>query len=80
MLIILETQNNNMSTSELLTDKGCCDLCSFPQDLIDMAPAPDGNGHFCTGCLYNGDVESYLKRVLKFQPEQVTLYMQKHRI
>jgi len=78
--MLIELQNNSISTTQLLSDKGCCDLCSFPQDLIDMAPAPDGNGRYCTGCLYNGDVESYLRRKGTMQPEEVTLYMQKHRI
>ena len=79
--MLIEAQNNNnMSTTQLLSDKDCCDLCSFPQDLIDMAPAPDGNGRFCTGCLYNGDVESYLKRILKLKPEEISFYIQKHKI
>lgn len=67
--------NNQTGISEILTSERCCDLCSRKQDVIDMAPCPDGNGYYCEDCIKNGDAESYLKRKMGFTKTRITKFL-----
>ena len=75
----MQVAQNNMThifnNPSSLAIKQCCDLCPKTDYPTDMAPCPDGSGYYCTECLANGDVASYMRRVLKLTTEQINQYI-----
>lgn len=69
------SDNNQPNIAEILSAERKCDFCDIKKDVIDLTPCPEGNGFYCDGCIESGEVVSYLKRVYKYKPEQITKFL-----